>query len=201
MHQWFVTYSAGSLASRKTFEVDAGSAPDAIALGDTLAATWLRLHGWEPGDLRGAPGTTAARLERCQMAPPPWMGIFGRRDGDLTRVTTAPLVEAILENKGKVPSPWNSTDDLPWRLDLRNHSPSGFEWGYMGSGPAQLALAICAYALGDERAESAYQDVKDQIVAGLPRQEWMIRVAWLREVAGEIEGKRAAELRGKDGAS
>ena len=27
-------------------------------------------------------------------------------------------------------------------LDVRNHSPTGFAWGYEGSGPAQLALAI-----------------------------------------------------------
>jgi len=26
---------------------------------------------------------------------------------------------------------------------VRNHSPDGFAWGYGGSGPAQLALAIC----------------------------------------------------------
>ena len=25
---------------------------------------------------------------------------------------------------------------------VRNHSPTGFAWGYGGSGPAQLALAI-----------------------------------------------------------
>ena len=25
---------------------------------------------------------------------------------------------------------------------VRNHSPDGFNWGYCGSGPAQLALAI-----------------------------------------------------------
>lgn len=30
------------------------------------------------------------------------------------------------------------------RLDLFNHSPLGFECGYQGSGPAQLALAILA---------------------------------------------------------
>lgn len=28
------------------------------------------------------------------------------------------------------------------RFDLRFHSPDGFEWGYGGSGPAQLALAL-----------------------------------------------------------
>lgn len=31
---------------------------------------------------------------------------------------------------------------------LWNHSPTGFEWGYGGSGPAQLALAILLDALG-----------------------------------------------------
>jgi len=30
------------------------------------------------------------------------------------------------------------------RNDLMNHSPDGFEYGYGGSGPAQLALAILA---------------------------------------------------------
>ena len=39
---------------------------------------------------------------------------------------------------------------LPLRLDLQNHSPDGFEWGYGGSGPSQLALAILADCLGDD---------------------------------------------------
>jgi hypothetical protein len=33
------------------------------------------------------------------------------------------------------------------RHDLYNHSPDGFEWGYHGSGPAQLALALCCLIL------------------------------------------------------
>jgi hypothetical protein len=37
---------------------------------------------------------------------------------------------------------------LPPRLDLFNHSPTGFNWGYSGSGPAQLALAILADHFG-----------------------------------------------------
>ena len=32
-----------------------------------------------------------------------------------------------------------------------HHSPSGFEWGYGGSGPADLALSILALVIGDER--------------------------------------------------
>jgi hypothetical protein len=30
------------------------------------------------------------------------------------------------------------------------HSPTGFEWGYGGSGPADLALALAADVIGDE---------------------------------------------------
>src|SRR5262245_22144387 len=42
----------------------------------------------------------------------------------------------ILPTAGRQRSP------LPLCLELRNHSPTGFEWGYGGSGPAQLALAL-----------------------------------------------------------
>lgn len=70
------------------------------------------------------------------------------------------------------------TKVLPFRLDLANHSPTGFAWGYGGSGPAQLALAICADALGNAvKALAVYQDFKDRVVAqlhtdGKPEQRW-----------------------------
>ena len=52
------------------------------------------------------------------------------------------------------------------RFDLRNHSPDGFNWGYGGSGPAQLALALLADALrNDHYAQLWYQDFKFQVVA------------------------------------
>lgn len=56
------------------------------------------------------------------------------------------------------------------RLDLYNHSPTGFEWGYCGSGPAQLALAILADHLGDDRqALNLYQRFKWAVITELPR--------------------------------
>ncbi|MCA9071157.1 MAG: hypothetical protein KDA84_19650 [Planctomycetaceae bacterium] len=59
------------------------------------------------------------------------------------------------------------------RLDLWNHSPTGFEWGYGGSGPAQLALAILADFLNDEEAAvSLHQKFKFQVIAGLPKRNW-----------------------------
>lgn len=36
----------------------------------------------------------------------------------------------------------NVASPLPLCTEIANHSPTGFEWGYSGSGPAQLALAI-----------------------------------------------------------
>lgn len=56
------------------------------------------------------------------------------------------------------------------RLDLFNHSPTGFEWGYGGSGPAQLALALLADALHNDReAVTLHQAYKFRVVASLPR--------------------------------
>jgi hypothetical protein len=59
------------------------------------------------------------------------------------------------------------------RLDLRSHSPTGFEWGYGGSGPAQLALALLADYTGDnEEAVALHQDFKRLVVARLPFRAW-----------------------------
>lgn len=74
------------------------------------------------------------------------------------------------------------------RLDLANHSPTGFEWGYMGSGPAQLALAICAALAGDSRAVAIYQRFKDTVIAGLPRDNlWTMTAEDARKAIRQIE--------------
>ncbi len=54
------------------------------------------------------------------------------------------------------------------RLDLWNHSPDGFGYGYPGAGPAQLALAILAHWLGPGRevlAVRLHQDFMRAAVA------------------------------------
>ena len=74
---------------------------------------------------------------------------------------------------------------LPYRLDLWNHSPTGFNWGYGGSGPSQLALALLADHLGnDQVAVKLHQQFKWQVIARLPIDEpWEISSqeidAWL----------------------
>jgi hypothetical protein len=52
---------------------------------------------------------------------------------------------------------------------IRNHSPDGFNWGYGGSGAAQLSLAITLELFGDKhRALKIYQKFKDDVIAKLP---------------------------------
>jgi len=73
---------------------------------------------------------------------------------------------------------------------LYNHSPDGFQWGYGGSGPAQLALALLLDATSDpDTAQAHYQDFKRGNVAGWG-ESWSITrneiLAWLKE-----EQKRA----------
>ena len=78
---------------------------------------------------------------------------------------------AIVTVQGSSPSP------LAARRKLRKHSPDGFEWGYAGSGPTQLALAILAdhFGPGRERLATAlYVDFKFAVVARLPRDGWTL---------------------------
>ena len=76
---------------------------------------------------------------------------------------------------------------LRWRLDLRNHSPTGLEWGYGGSGPSQLALAILADALGDAFAVEHYQAYKWDVIARMPYDGWEISEINVRTWAQSTE--------------
>ena len=69
----------------------------------------------------------------------------------------------------------DTTRPLDPRLDLYNHSPGGMEWGYQGSGPAQLGLAILADFTRDDRyAVRRHQEFKRHAVANIPHQMWTI---------------------------
>lgn len=53
-------------------------------------------------------------------------------------------------------------------LKYRNHSPDGFAWGYAGSGPSQLALAILLELTDDPGfAQKHYRDFKFEFIATL----------------------------------
>lgn len=84
------------------------------------------------------------------------------------------------------------TRPLAPRFDLRNHSPTGFEWGYGGSGPAQLALALTADALGDDdRARRVYQPFKFQVVGALGGDTWTLTEDQVRAAVADVERAQA----------
>lgn len=72
-------------------------------------------------------------------------------------------------------------EHLDPRNDLRNHSPDGFEWGYGGSGPAQLALAILADLFDDETALKYYQDFKRACVSRIGSERWNLSEDAIKE--------------------
>ena len=60
------------------------------------------------------------------------------------------------------------------------HSPTGIEWGYGGSGPADLALSVLL-ALTDEQAANAlYHRFKHEVVAAVPEDGGVLRAADVR---------------------
>lgn len=64
-------------------------------------------------------------------------------------------------------------------------SPTGFAWGYSGSGPAALAHSILAAMFGDRIADVHFQNFKSQMIAPIDGDRGFIMSAadvadWLR---------------------
>ena len=84
--------------------------------------------------------------------------------------------------------------NIPHRIV--KHSPDGFEWGYGGSGPAELALNILAAYIGKEAAEKdgLYQEFKWDFIAPMPYSGGTIKrkdvAIWLAARGKEMPGAR-----------
>ena len=68
------------------------------------------------------------------------------------------------------------------------HSPDGFNWGYRGSGPADLARSILVDLAGTDPEPGTYHAFKDHFLAGLDTNcGWSIAEdeirCWLRDRA------------------
>ena len=98
------------------------------------------------------------------------------------------------------------SEPLPLYLDECNKSPTGFEWGYEGSGPAQLAYALIRHAMAtrgartsDEAREIAmetFQEFKRRQVARWsqePGSRWYIQACEVVVAAEQIIYLRHAQ--------
>jgi hypothetical protein len=66
------------------------------------------------------------------------------------------------------------------------HSPTGLEWGYGGSGPADLARSLIMDALGHDVHPRVYQTFKAEIVASLDRSGFVLADADVRATVERI---------------
>jgi hypothetical protein len=87
---------------------------------------------------------------------------------------------------------------LPLYSDVCNHSPSGFEWGFQGSGPTQLALAILVDLRGRDFAVQWYQLFKFHVIAQLKHQQWELNEAQINAALAEITAGAPTEEEGAD---
>lgn len=61
-------------------------------------------------------------------------------------------------------------EEPPWPLEHHvQHSPTGFAWGYGGSGPSELARCILWDHLGGAPSAEMYQDFKRECIAPVPQ--------------------------------
>lgn len=107
------------------------------------------------------------------------------------RTANIPHVEKISDD--------NTFTELDPCFEYVNHSPDGFEWGYEGSGPAQLAFAIVfdhlcfnmKFTTEDAKRETfrLYQDFKRRVVAHLGDQ-WRLTK---EKVQAELERIHVAQ--------
>ncbi len=85
----------------------------------------------------------------------------------------------------------NMNLDIEPSRKVYNHSLD-FEWGFSGSGAAQLALALLMDATGDNTLATAlYQLFKSEIVASWQEDLWEISgeeiLIWVKDAAGEAD--------------
>lgn len=78
---------------------------------------------------------------------------------------------------------------------VANHSPDGFNWGYSGSGPAQLALAVCLELFPITFKERKfgplpfdYQAFKFKYIASLPQTDFDLEIEISEEFKPKAKG-------------
>ena len=88
-----------------------------------------------------------------------------------------------------------ATTNVPHRV--KRHSPTGFEWGYGGSGPSEFALNILSCYIGQAEAEKYYMDFKRDFISGIQEYSGVIKrddvMRWLSGKGYKGNGEKEHE--------
>lgn len=82
-------------------------------------------------------------------------------------------------------------EPLPERTDLKCFTDRGFEWTYEGAAPAQLALALLADHLGDDKAALARHDAFMRAAVANFENEWEMTGADIDTVLRAVDELQA----------
>ena len=156
-----------------------------------VGAALARLAGASGGD--GAPPASGAPDHLRLVVP-----------GE-TRPTPDPLPVRILPERE---APTGDADDVVlWRTlegeahasvpHVARHSPTGIEWGYLGSGPADLALSVLSALTDDESARRLYQRFKAEVIARVPEAGGVLRAAEVRAWVARAQEETGESARGQ----
>ena len=91
------------------------------------------------------------------------------------------------------------------RHDWVLRSPTGFEWGYRGAGPSDLALNILLYATGDREFAGKHSErFRDEVVGRIAHRGGGLRVGevlgWVARFRDDDRAREAVSRPEDDGA-
>ena len=72
------------------------------------------------------------------------------------------------------------------------HSPTGIEWGFAGSGPADLARSVLLALTDEETADQLYQAFKAEVIACVPKAGGVLRATEVRDWVDAQSGRPTA---------
>jgi len=108
------------------------------------------------------------------------------RNGKATATGRGLVIVTVTDDNGQT-----QLDPRPSQK-IRNHSPDGFDFGYAGNAPAQLALAILLDFMGKPPAPACYQAFKFYFLAPMSPEGGTIHGAqirnWLDHWEVELKG-------------
>jgi len=117
---------------------------------------------------------------------------IGTMEMDVDKLEIVPMVRVALMNPNddQMVRLVDTVTVLDPRTDLVNHSPTGFQWGYAGSGPSQLALAILADLYTDGIAIAFHQSFKEKVMGSLMKTDkcWVLHEEDIRKICEGLEG-------------
>ncbi|MDT7858216.1 hypothetical protein RQM47_16325 [Rubrivirga sp. S365] len=147
-----------------------------VDVGRALARAAARAAEAEPG---------GAALRLVEPAPPPVTVPVRPEHESLTGEPDDVVLWRTLEGVAHASVP-----------HVVRHSPTGIEWGYLGSGPSDLALSVLRPLVGERDAEALYERFKAEVVGSVPAEGGLLRAADVRAWA-EHHGARRRGARGQ----